>query len=230
MSRKKMGRCALCGVQAETTQEHFVPRCLWTGPRPNRVETVPACDACNGGSNQDDEYFRNALVMMFDQEHPQKKELLDGPVMRTLGRHPGWVRHMLENARVGPQYSPAGLWIGNFPILPLDLARFNRSLLKIVKGLYYLIRHKQPFPLAGTIGLVGILNEDTKPLIDLIEQKLLPPTFSFGDDVFEWRFCQTRDGLTMWKLAFYRSVVYYAVAADDAAALLPLADEARKNK
>ena len=146
MSRRRMGLCGLCGAEAETTQEHFVPRCLWAGPRPTQVETIPACDACNAGSNQDDEYFRNTLVMMFDQDHPQKQQLFTGPVMRTLRRHPGWVRHMLVNAHVGPQHSPFGLWIGDFPILPLEFARFNRSLLRVVKGLYYLIRNKHPFP------------------------------------------------------------------------------------
>ena len=57
-------------------------------------------------------------------------------------------------------------------------------------------------------------------VIEFIEQNLLPPTFSFGDDVFEWLFCQTREGLTMWKLSFYRSVVFYAIAAEDAASLI----------
>jgi hypothetical protein len=127
-----MGTCALCGAPGMTTREHFVPRCLWAGNLPNRVETVPACDGCNAGSNQDDEYFRNTLAMMFDQDHPQKRQVFAGPVMRSLREHPGWVRHMLANARIGPQYTPSGLWIGDFPILPLDLARFNRSLLKIL--------------------------------------------------------------------------------------------------
>jgi hypothetical protein len=99
--------------------------------------------------------------------------------------------------------------------MPPD-GRFSQKVhLKIVKGLYFLIR-KQPFPSDGAISIVGLLNESTKPLVDFIEQNLLPPTFSFGDDVFEWRFCQTHEGMTMLRLSFYRIVVFYAVAADDA--------------
>jgi hypothetical protein len=53
-------------------------------------------------------------------------------------------------------------------------------------------------------------------LITSIEEHLFTPTFGFGDDVFEWRFSQTRDGITMWKLVFYRSVVFYACGFENA--------------
>lgn len=209
---RRQGICALCGEASEVTREHFVPQCLWSGPLPPRVETVPACDRCNAGSNLDDEYFRNTLVMMFDQDHEQKRQVFEGPVLRSLEKHPGWVKEALEHVKVRPLLSPAGLWLGDFPTLPVDGDRVCRSLFKIVKGLFYLIR-KQPFPKDGQIGIIGQLNSDTQPLIGLIEENL-SPTFDFGDDVFEWRFSQTKDGLAMWKLAFYRTVVFYAVGFD----------------
>jgi hypothetical protein len=212
--RERQSICALCGEPAEVTREHFVPRCLWSGPLPNRMETVPACDRCNAGSNLDDEHFRNALVMMFDQEHPEKKKLINGAVRRSLEMHPGWVADMLRQVKIQPLMSTAGLWLGDYPTLPLDGERFTRSLFKIVKGLFYLIR-KHPFPADGQIGVIGELCADTKPLIDTIEENL-SPTFDFGDDVFEWRFGQTKDGITMWKLAFYRSVVFYAIGFEKA--------------
>jgi hypothetical protein len=207
--KRRTNICGLCGEDAEVSREHFVPRCLWAGPLPNRVETVPACGMCNAGSNLDDEYFRNTLILMFDQTHPQKQELLAGPVMRSFHKHPGWAKDTLAKMKVQPMFSPSGLWVGDWPVLPLDRDRFSRSLLKIVKGLFFKIR-KQPFPKSGQVGIVGQLTGETKPLLDMIEDHLFPPTFSFGDDVFEWWFCQTRDGITMWKMAFYRSVVFYA--------------------
>lgn len=209
MASRRKGVCALCGIEAEVTREHFVPQCLWSGPLPNRTETVPACDSCNAGSNLDDEYFRNTLVLMFDQDHPQKRELFAGSVKRSFQKHPGWMEYALKNVEVHPLVTPSGLWLGNYPTMPLDGDRFHRSLFKIIGGLFYLIR-KQPFPNDGQIGIVGELCAESKPLIDTIEENLFPPTFTFGDDVFEWRFSQTRDGITMWKLAFYRSVVFYA--------------------
>ena len=96
MARKRQGICALCGDHAEVMREHFVPQCLWSGPLPVRTETVPACDQCNAGSNLDDEYFRNALVMMFDQDHPEKQNLISGPVRRSLERQPGRVADMVR--------------------------------------------------------------------------------------------------------------------------------------
>jgi hypothetical protein len=214
MARKRrQAICGLCGEVAEVSREHFVPQCLWSGPLPNRVETVPACDQCNAGSNLDDEYFRNTLVLMFDQDHPEKQHLLAGPVMGSFRQHPGWARDALAKMTVQPLFSPAGLWLGNLPVLPLDRDRFCRSLRKIIKGLYFKVR-KQPFLKSGQIGIVGQMVPETMPLIQMIEENLFPPTFTFGDDVFEWRFCQTRDGITMWKLAFYRSVVFYGWGMD----------------
>ncbi len=212
--KRRRGICALCGEPAEVTREHFVPQCLWSGPLPNRMETVPACDRCNAGSNLDDEHFRNALVMMFDQEHPEKEKLIKGAVRRSLQRHPSRVADVLRQVKVQPLMSPSGLWLGDYPTLPLDGERFSRNLFKIVRGLFYLIR-KSPFPADGGIEIIGELRAETKPVIDTIEENL-SPTFDFGDDVFEWRFCQTRDGITMWKLAFYRSVVFYAIGFEKA--------------
>jgi hypothetical protein len=153
--------------------------------------------------------------MMLNLDHSQKQALFAGPVLRSLKSHPGWIKHALAKMTIQPMWSPSGLWLGDFPVLPLDIERFQRSLLKIVKGLFFLMR-KSPFPASGRIILVGQLNAQTQPLISSIEGHLFPPTFDFGDDVFEWRFGHTRDGLTMWKLMFYRSVVFYACGFEHA--------------
>jgi hypothetical protein len=127
---------------------------------------------------------------------------------RTLnGQDP---KEMLEGSEERPLLTPSGIWLGNYPTLKFDLNRFERNLRRVTLGLFYLIR-KQPFPATGKIGILGQLDQQTKPLIDLLEANFTP-TFDFGDDVFEWRFMQTRWGFSAWKLAFYRSVVFYALA------------------
>jgi hypothetical protein len=207
--KRSQGICGLCGEHSEVTREHFVPRCLWPGPLPAQTETIPACDKCNAGSNLDDEYFRNMLVMMFDQDHPQKNALFEGPVLRSLAKHPGWVEDFLKNMKIRPLLTPGGLWLGNYPSIPLDGDRFFGSLNKIVKGLFFMIR-KQPFPADGQIGIISQLCAETKPLITMIEENL-SPVFNYGDEVFEWQFAQNREGCTMWKLGFYHTAVFYAV-------------------
>jgi hypothetical protein len=151
--------------------------------------------------------------MMLDCDHPQKRAVFEGQVLRSLKSHPGWVRDSLSKKVVRPMWSPSGLWLGNYPVIPLNRERFERSLRKIVKGLYFLIR-QAPFPSIGEILIIGQLNSQTWPVITEIEKQLFPPTFDFGDDVFEWRLSQRRDGRTLWKLAFYRTVVFYAVGID----------------
>jgi hypothetical protein len=209
MGRKRVGKCAFCGEHGEITREHFVPQGLWSGKRPARTETVPTCKECNHGSHLDDEHFRNTLVLMLG-EHPEKEQLLEGQVRRSLEQHPGWIKEMLEGSEERPLHTPSGIWLGNYPTLKFDLNRFERNLRRVTLGLFYLIR-KQPFPATGKIGILGQLDQQTKPLIDLLEANFTP-TFDFGDDVFEWRFLQTRWGFSAWKLAFYRSVVFYSLA------------------
>jgi hypothetical protein len=205
--------CALCGENGKLTREHFVPKALWSGALPRHVETVPACQKCNGDTNHDDDYFRNVLVTMFDQEHPEKATLIEGKVFRSFEKRPDWLGQMLSDVRVQPMFTPSGICLGHLPTLTLDADRFERSLRKIVKGLYYLIK-KRSFPRDGEIAILAHADEDTWDLICFVEQ-YLSPVFNYGDDVFEWRFFQTHDGVTGWKLAFYRSVVFYALTFDE---------------
>jgi hypothetical protein len=209
MARRRKAHCALCGTLSKVTDEHFVPKCLWSDPRPVRTETVPTCESCNSGANHDDEYFRNTLVLMMG-DHPQKKQLFASKVRRSLERQPDELRKLVETASRQPLFTQSGIFLGNHPTFTLDRRRFERNLRKIVKGLFYIIR-KQPFPADGEIGIVGQLNEQTKPLIEFIEENF-NPTFDFGDDVFEWTFFQTTWGLTAWKMAFYRNTVFYGLA------------------
>ncbi len=106
--RRRRSICGLCGEHADS-REHFVPRGLWSGPLPNRIETIPACGSCNAGSNGDDEYFRNILVLMFDQTHPQKQALFVGAVKRTFKQHPGWAKDALTKMTVQRISSPWAL-------------------------------------------------------------------------------------------------------------------------
>jgi hypothetical protein len=174
---------------------------------------VWACRKCNAHTNHDDDYFRNVLVTMFDQQHPVKSALFNGKVIRSLAKRPDWLRHMLADVRTTGLFGPSGLWIKNLPTLTVDCDRLARSLRKIIKGLYYLIKNR-PFPSAGEIAIIAEAHEDNWELLCFIEEHLTP-VFDFGDDVFEWRFLQTLDGVTGWKLAFYRSTVFYAVAFDE---------------
>src|SRR5262245_38913020 len=128
MARRKHGKCGLCGDETFVTRDHFTPRGLWSGPRPADTLTIPICDGCNDGTNLDDEYFRNALVMMYDLDHPEKVALFNGPVLRSYKKHSNWIRNNLSRARIRSEWSPSGLWIGTRPVLPLDRERFDRSL------------------------------------------------------------------------------------------------------
>jgi hypothetical protein len=79
------------------TKEHFVPRCLWAGPRPDGIRTVPVHKQCNKQFSEHDEYFRNVLVCWArGGAHPELLKLLEGPMSRCFNDMPGVFRRLFR--------------------------------------------------------------------------------------------------------------------------------------
>ena len=66
--------CMFCGGNESLgamDREHFVPKCLWSGPRPDKTFVMPVHVACNRKYSDDSEYFRDVLVAQEGiQRHP----------------------------------------------------------------------------------------------------------------------------------------------------------------
>jgi hypothetical protein len=209
----KQQLCAYCGkagARREMTQEHFVPKCLWEGHRPNRTLTVWVHHACNAGYSRDDEFFRTALVAMNGTErHPEAASVLQGTLARVMRKRPGVFLGHLGHLDFGPIESPSGLYLGNALTFTLDVPRFFRILRKIVLGLYYCKIGK---PLPGDHGVhLAWENRHTRPVVE----PLFPHMHSisdFGDDVFIYRWMRDPDDdrRTFWGLGFYKAVSFFA--------------------
>lgn len=61
--------CYLCGQPGADTAEHVVPRCLYPGPLPGDMITLPAHRACNEATSRDEEAFRNFLASAIAPEN-----------------------------------------------------------------------------------------------------------------------------------------------------------------
>src|SRR5215471_20943732 len=133
-------------------KEHFVPKCLWSGPRPNLTRTVPAHVECNKACSDDNEYFRDALVLEDgSQNHPEARKLQDGALLRKIRKRPGGFKHILKNSGYRPVFSPSGLYVEHAFAFVVDWPRMQRVLFNIMKGVFYTV-YDEPMPKDWKLG------------------------------------------------------------------------------
>jgi len=128
-------KCAYCGGEAET-DDHVVPKNLYPKSIRNRnvqLLTVPSCNKCNAGFSDDEEHFRNIIV---------------------LGGHNTEIVNELYHNKIHPSFSERKsvrhFWqlVGNLKeidtpdgkrliIYPMKDKKFERILRKIFSGLGY---------------------------------------------------------------------------------------------
>jgi hypothetical protein len=140
-SEKKPKLCMFCGLDESVgpmNMEHFVPKCLWAGPRPKGTVTVPAHTACNAAFADDNEYFRLVLVSDDDvRTHPQAKQLLEGPVERLIVKRTGQYLRHAKDLHMRRKFTRTGLYVGEYPCFTIDFRRISRVLENVVKGMFY---------------------------------------------------------------------------------------------
>jgi len=208
--------CAYCGkrgIKKEGNREHFVPRNLWGGDRPNKTLTVWVHKTCNASYSEDDEYFRTALIAMAgSQEHPEGRRVLEGPLIRMMEKMPTvFSKHINKVSEVEVQ-SPSGLFLGTSMAFALDVPRFIRVLKKIVMGLYF-SKLEKPLPTDTFVNLAWAMQfscDVMNPILPFMSR-----LEDFGDDVFTycWYSLPSDDRRTFWALSFYERFTFFAVTA-----------------
>ena len=192
--------CAICGREVENvTDDHIPPKNLFSKIPENRI-VVPACLECNGGTAKDDEYFRLLASEIDTATHPQAKKPNEA-IVRSLARpEAAKFRESLRQQVYGLQISesdPSQIT----PFLGLDVQRLDRTVNKIVKGLFYHVRG-YPVPAAYKVLATNLDLFMEKPnsveLAKLIRNYLLPkcswvtPTV-IGEGVFTYQFFSEDD-------------------------------------
>lgn len=133
-------RCVLCGEKPEDvsalTPEHIPPRALFLDKRrPNPYLVVPACIKCNRGSSLEDEHLLEVLSAS-SPGSDEARELWQAKVRPNFKRRPAH-RIRLRNHLIDlPHDLPDGVKV-SLPGLAVEIERFNRSIEKMVRGLYW---------------------------------------------------------------------------------------------
>lgn len=147
-----MGHCAYCGKWDIVDRDHIPPKSLFGDNPPPNLITVPACKECHHGKNEnislDDQYFVHRLIMKEDTEwHP----VVQYEMLPKLFR--GWTRNESFSYFLSTLADERNLaWDGyrfvavnGKPKIYIDGSRFQRVLMRILKGLFFYIK-KVPIP------------------------------------------------------------------------------------
>ena len=208
MNTQTATTCAYCGdSEALSTRDHVIPKAFWkdTTMPPNPL-TISACRPCQNHWDAETTYFRNMLVMQSDMDdHPAIKRILDGPIKRRINTSKPDLKDLTRNATVAWKQTISGIYNERGVRIEIDLARFQRTPEKIIRGLFYL-RNGIVLP----PDYVARIVPENSFWNDAGFNNLLATMHDWqgcGDDVFQMRAVRDdSDGnFTAWLLMFFKS-------------------------
>ena len=141
MSKKRtFGRCVICGTDhVAVTRDHIPPKGFFSPPRPNNCNliTVLACDICNCGTSQDDEWFK-VIAEIVQLKTSEGTEVNFRPTLEQTLRGSVHISKTIRNSfdRIFLPTGPLGGFEENF-FLNIDYRPFFSTCEKIVKGIFY---------------------------------------------------------------------------------------------
>jgi hypothetical protein len=202
--------CVYCGANAGTTSDHVPPANLFPPPRPSTLITVPACESCNGGFSQDDEYFRLVICTRPDlRANPAVQRLI--PVTLSGLDRP-------ESSCFKRAFLDATRAAGDTIQLRVDCDRLNRVAERTVRGLHY-FKYSRVLPAANVNAFYEMAFDppNMQPIFPL--QSILttlrkePPTV-IHSDVFEYQVTEIvgKPDASAWLLSFFTHAWFIVLA------------------
>lgn len=210
--RKLQGECVYCGTRGEVTDDHVPPRSFYDKIPPNNLIKVPACERCNQGFAQIDDYVRFVLVTTENKESRTRKALI--PKVRRFAEREESKRVLAsfyDSLETGYMRNDKGVFVQR-EMFEVDGARMDAFAVRVVKALFY--REKRYRLPAGYVinpihyrelpvieSMVG--ERDFWPFI-LAELDQSPNRQKWGD-VFAYSWVQSPNDFnaTWWLLSLY---------------------------
>lgn len=132
-------KCVYCGKDFPETMDHIPPKSLFPSPRPDNLITVPCCEQCNKGFEENDEYFRNVIVANERvSQQPEAKKLVK-KLIRSFDRPEGFKKVKEWRSRLSfPEIqTKGGIFTGIKPIYEIESDRMRSVIDRITKGLHF---------------------------------------------------------------------------------------------
>jgi len=171
----------------------------------------------------DDEYFRLNLSIRHSAKRPLSKSVADA-ALRGLARdqHALFRKQFFQGVREVNIKTVDGIHIGRSGAYDVDLARLDKVVSRIVRGLYFHHHHK-PLPTWCEVDVWcvdGFESADPSVIQTLqswISQLLQHTPTEIGGGVFKYWHClavgdgQSDSYSTAWLLQFYESTTFFGV-------------------
>jgi hypothetical protein len=210
----RIGECVYCGEPGPLTNDHVPPKNLFAKPRPSNLVTVPSCRKCNKSFELDDEYFRLAITTGIDPiSFPNEFDLSVNAIRKLRDpRKIGFRKSMLASFSKKPQYTPAGLYLGQAGVLEIDVARVQNVVSRIIRGLFF-VHSGRRLPSTSRVwvlsdwfgGDYGSDAEFVASLQEILAALDTEQVREIGERVFRYRYRLGDDGLdqSIWEFSFY---------------------------
>ncbi|HKW92757.1 MAG TPA: hypothetical protein VJX92_12720 [Methylomirabilota bacterium] len=204
--------CYICCEPGADSDDHVIPECFFTSPKPPNLLTFRAHYSCH--NRLPEEFVRNMLVGLSAGDRTSATALLlfDGAVARAYLRNAPQRQEVLDGlVRSEDVYAPSGIYLGTAPAIHFDPERVYPSLRKMVRGLY---RHHTRALLPQNVVFRWRPNE---VLYGRAREyfEASAPGLAYSD-VFECRYVFAREtGLeaSLWWLRFYRATTFRCFVA-----------------
>ncbi len=214
--------CVLCAVAPGTTVEHIPAKLFFDRPLPDNLITVPACAACNHGSQQDDEYLRAWMMLLRGHTPSQGIDNVRTRTVRQLNRpdRPGLRIGFQQGSELRAETdADADGQLGFGLFTRPDRARLWNVLVKYSRGLHFRATG-EILPPDVQHSIERIFNRQTRP-DEYWEPLLAAATYARAGSVvtvgrhaeFEYSFrpVDRGDAISVMVLDFYRSFPYVAM-------------------
>lgn len=190
--------CVLCGCNPATTKEHIPPRSLFI-ERPSKYLSVPACENCNNSTKLDDEYLRQVMAggsLVGQGVDVWKKKV--SPKFKDFPKTQSGLRNQLSVGKV--KVGPTETLIS--PLLTLENERVERSIRKMVYGLYWF--HSG-----------NMLDQESHIQYDLLNPANGPDYFKNPENIA----CFHQTMLGVYQDSFVRNTFFYTYAISESTSL-----------
>jgi hypothetical protein len=207
-----MKLCVYCQINPATTMDHVPPKGIFPKPRPGNLITVPACEPCNGGFKNDDEYFLLMALEWNAAETKDGEKIAEGRLrdMDSVERRGLW-RGVAAWMRPIEVYTAGGLYMGQSVEFKPDTDRMRRTLNRIIRGLYAAKVGPTPLPPSAMVASMTYSQYAKDSANDPGTQRIIEgiqglPVNKIGEDAFQYRFflLDPATFVSIWYLEFYR--------------------------
>jgi len=214
-SMKSSNKCVYCGKDFPETMDHIPPKSLFPSPRPNNLITVPCCEQCNKSFEENDEYFRNVIVV--DEKVAQQPEArkLVKKVIRSFDRPEGFkkVKEWRSRLKFAEVQTKGGIFTGIKPIYEIESDKIRCVINRITKGLHFKERKEI---LSDDYEIISFFVEDWLRSPDkiqsiLVEEVLEPmkkiKPIEIGKNIFSYRRINL-ENQNCWLYIFFNAIVF----------------------